>query len=379
MFYGEDQAVVFIVRLSSYGYDHLRGVRQVCCYKRHYKSAERCNKGNIFGFEHGVVFLLQEGQQVCYVTLQWVIMSINLVVAVTDRDWFEVLRKEPDLGEVNFWAPSAVNFRALKKGELFLFKLHAPRDVIVGGGIFAYANVLPCSLAWQAFQEANGARSAQEMRTRIARYRRTHRDDRSDFEIGCRILTQPFFFEEADWLPVPASWSPNIVSFKTYNTEDAEGLALWDSIRDRLNRQAFSGTTKEQTRYGGPHLIQPRLGQGAFRVLITDIYRRRCAVTRERTLPALEAAHIRPYGDGGAHEASNGLLLRRDIHSLFDAGYVTVTPELHFEVSRRIREEFENGRDYYALHGQFIHVPEKFEQKPDTAALSWHNENCFRG
>ena len=49
-------------------------------------------------------------------------------------------------------------------------------------------------------------------------------------------------------------------------------------------------------------------------------------------MPALEAAHIRPYGDGGEHEARNGLLLRRDIHSLFDAGYVTVTHGLDFEV-----------------------------------------------
>jgi putative restriction endonuclease len=78
-------------------------------------------------------------------------------------------------------------------------------------------------------------------------------------------------------------------------------------------------------------------------VLVTDIYQRRCAVTQERTLPALEAAHIRPYGDGGSHEAQNGLLFRRDIHSLFDAGYVTVTPDLRFEVSSRIKAEFENG------------------------------------
>jgi hypothetical protein len=52
--------------------------------------------------------------------------------------------------------------------------------------------------AWAAFGEANGARSAQEMRARIARYRKTGPSDRSDFEIGCRILTQPFFFEEPD-------------------------------------------------------------------------------------------------------------------------------------------------------------------------------------
>ncbi|MEQ8745517.1 HNH endonuclease [Pyruvatibacter sp.] len=305
-------------------------------------------------------------------------MGINLVIAVTDGDWFDMLRRQTNLAEVNFWAPSAANFRALEPGELFLFKLHAPRNVIVGGGIFAYANALPCSLAWEAFGEANGARSAQEMRARIARYRRADPGDRSDFEIGCRILTQPFFFAEADWIPVPPSWAPNIVSFKTYNTGDAEGLALWDAVNERMSRPDFPGMAEPQARFGEPQLIRPRLGQGAFRVLVTDTYNRRCAITRERTLPALDAAHIRPYGDGGAHEAQNGLLLRRDVHSLFDAGYVTVTPDLHFEVSRRIKEEFDNGRHYYELHGQTIHAPEDALRRPDLEALRWHNEHCFR-
>jgi putative restriction endonuclease len=112
--------------------------------------------------------------------------------------------------------------------------------------------------------------------------------------------------------------------------------------------------------------------------LVTDIYQRRCVVTHERTLPALEAAHIRPYGDGGGHEASNGLLLRRDIHSLFDAGDVTVTPDLHFEVSNRIGEEFENGRHYYELHGSKIVPPTRTDHHPDPDALAWHNEHCFR-
>jgi putative restriction endonuclease len=43
------------------------------------------------------------------------------------------------------------------------------------------------------------------MRTRIARYRKIDPSDRSAFEIGCRILTQPFFFEEADWISLPPS------------------------------------------------------------------------------------------------------------------------------------------------------------------------------
>lgn len=322
-------------------------------------------------------------------------MPVKLVVAVTDREWFEHLRSRPHLTEVNFWSPGAASFRALEAGELFFFKLHAPLNYIAGFGVFAHANTLPCSLAWEAFGEANGASSFQEMRLRIARYRHIAPGDRSDFVIGCRVLAPAFFFDENDWLEVPDSWSRNIVSFKTYTSDDPEGLRLWETAHQHLqtvpgelsrNRQAaepppepFIGPSGVSGGWGTPTLIQPRLGQGAFRILVTDNYRRRCAVTGERTLPALDAAHIKPYAEHGEHEPTNGLLLRRDIHTLFDRGYVTVTTSHHFEVSRCIRDEFENGRDYYAMHGKLVTVPDRPDQRPDSAYLTWHNENRFLG
>jgi putative restriction endonuclease len=70
-------------------------------------------------------------------------------------------------------------------------------------------------------------------------------------------------------------------------------------------------------------------------------------------------------------------LLRRDIHSLFDAGYVTVTPDLRFEASRRIREEFDNGRHHYALQVTGSKRPWISNSAP--IRLIWHNTNCFRG
>ena len=301
-------------------------------------------------------------------------MAVRLVVAVTDTDWFNHLSAIPNLDEVNFWAPGAASFRALQPGELFLFKLHAPHNFIVGGGIFAYANTIPVSLAWEAFGGKNGANSLEEMRARIAKYRRAGRDDRSNFQIGCRILTDPFFLPREQWIEVPSSWAPNIVTFKTYSTDDEEGRRLWEAVQTPLAPRGLRAVQEEQARFGEPYQVQPRLGQGAFRVVVTDNYERRCAVTRERTLPLLDAAHIIPYSEGGTHEASNGILLRRDIHCLFDRGYVTVTPDLHFEVSSRIKEEFENGRDYYALHGRRIDVPDELSLQPKRAALEWHNE-----
>lgn len=302
-------------------------------------------------------------------------MAVRIVVGVTDRDWFEHLRARPAITEVNFWSPSPRPFRALTPGELFLFKLKAPVDRIVGGGIFTHANDMPSSLAWEAFGEANGAASLAQMRRRIAHYRRDGVDRPADFVIGCRILSNAVFWPEALWLEPPASWVRTIVSFKGFGTDEPEGRALWDAVAERM---AATGIPEEDLpRFGAPQIVRPRLGQGGFRVLVTDRYDRRCAVTGEKTLPALDAAHIRPYAEGGPHAASNGLLLRRDIHSLFDGGYVTVTPDLRFEVSPRIREEFQNGRHYYALHGSTVRRPADPGDRPNPALLRWHNETVF--
>src|SRR5688500_8059173 len=74
---------------------------------------------------------------------------VKAFVGITDSDWFSFLSARPNLDEVNFWQPSgATQFRALAPGELFLFKLHAPRQFIVGGAVFAYSTILPLSLAW---------------------------------------------------------------------------------------------------------------------------------------------------------------------------------------------------------------------------------------
>src|SRR3954452_8253273 len=172
-------------------------------------------------------------------------MPIRLVGAVTDRGLIDHLRRVADLPEVNFWAPSDVSFKALQPGELFLFKLRAPVDRIVGGGVFACATTLPCSLAWESFGEANGAASLPAMRARIAGLRSDRAVGREDFAIVCRILTQPFSLPEEAWLPVPG-WARNIGSFKTYTTDDRDGLLLWEAVQGAL-REAAPETTPRPT------------------------------------------------------------------------------------------------------------------------------------
>jgi len=73
-------------------------------------------------------------------------------------------------------------------------------------------------------------------------------------------------------------------------------------------------------------------------------------------------------------------LLRRDFHALFDRGYITVNEELRIEVSKRIKEEYGDGREYYAFHGKKLAViPDRFDERPAKHFLLWHNENIYLG
>lgn len=306
---------------------------------------------------------------------------IRAFVGVTDRNWFDLLSKTPDIDEVNFWQPGGNRqFSALVPGELFLFKLHSPENYIVGGGLFSYSALLQTSLVWEAFREKNGARSLPEMRARIEKLRHRLTPRFEDYVIGNILLTQPFFFSREAWIPAPNDWSPNIVTGKRYDLNLEPGRSIWHAIQERMADVPFMGTNGERpARYGDPILYAPRLGQAGFRIVVTDAYSKRCAVTGEKTLPVLEAVHIRPYGEGGEHEISNGILFRSDIHTLFDRGFVTVDPDFRFEVSRRIREDFENGRDYYKLAGAHLILPDNPAKRPDPHLLRWHNEQRFLG
>lgn len=305
-------------------------------------------------------------------------------VGITDEEWFLFLRERPDLDEVNFWQPGGNReFHTLQPGEPFLFKLHSPNDCIVGGGFFTHSTLLPTSLSWDAFGEKNGAGSLGEMRARIEKYRRVPANPLEDYRIGCILLQSPFFFEERDWIPAPSDWHRNIVQGKTYDLGSGIGREIWEKVQAllmarRVRTEADVVQAAAARRYGTPYLASARLGQGSFRLLVLDHYRRRCAVTGERTLPVLHAVHIRPYSEGGEHRLDNGLLLRQDLHTLFDLGYVTVTPQYRFAVSRRIREEYANGRDYYALQDRPISLPDQEPLRPNRQFLEWHNEAVFK-
>jgi putative restriction endonuclease len=230
---------------------------------------------------------------------------MRLLIAITDSDWFDYLSElRPD--EANFWQPSGSrSFRALSPGEPLLFKLHSPQNFIVGGGFFSHYAILPASFAWSAFGQKNGATNEVEMRTRIEKYRRVESGTASDYSVGCILLQSPFFFTREEWIPLP-DWRGPIVRYKGYSTDEEVGHRLWAEVQQRLQAppvsEVESGLMADGPRFGQPQTVLPRHGQGAFRVIVTDVYKRQCALTHSHILHVLDAAHIRPYSAGGTHD-----------------------------------------------------------------------------
>ncbi|HEY1045623.1 MAG TPA: HNH endonuclease [Daejeonella sp.] len=312
---------------------------------------------------------------------------MKFYAGATDNSWFNYLsRISPE--DVNFWQPGGNSaFKYLQPGEPFLFKLKRPYHVIGGLGFFSSHTFLPLNMAWDVFGEKNGCASFNEFKRSILSYR-TDKEN-SNPTIGCIVLTNPIFFETQDWIPVDQFMSrTGIVQGKGFDTA-VTGSELWTQINNTLQKylpsnpvfteNQFISKESDWPGYGKSVLQKVRIGQSAFRVLVTDAYSRRCSISGEKTLPVLDAAHIKPYNEQGPHNISNGILLRSDMHKLFDTGYITITKDYKVEISKAIKEEFENRREYYQYHGkELLYLPGKEVDKPNQQYIEWHN-SIFRG
>ena len=312
---------------------------------------------------------------------------VKLCLGVTNNSWFNYLQQiQPE--DVNFWQPGGnVRFKSLNQREPFLFKLKSPENAIGGVGFFSSHTFLPMSVAWEVFGNRNGCETYEEF-SRLILGNRADKNN-SNPQIGCIVLNNPVFFERKDWIETPPDWSKSVQQWKGYVTETEIGNDIWQKVEQTVKRywEDKEQQPKEEFEFDEPGvplyrsvLSNVRIGQGAFKVKVIDAYQRRCSISGEKTLPVLEGAHIKPYSKSGPHSTSNGILLRSDIHTLFDAGYLTITTDFKIEVSKRIREEFANGKEYYQYHGKdLIVTPQNAFDRPHSQYIDWHNANVFRG
>ncbi len=115
--------------------------------------------------------------------------------------------------------------------------------------------------------------------------------------------------------------------------------------------------------------VAQRRGQPQFRQGLVEVYGGRCCITDCDARPALEAAHISPYRGAHTNPLSNGLLLRADIHTLFDMYYLTVDAST---VKVRLTNEWQRSQ-YGSFHGRMLRPPSSPDAFPDRTALAAHN------
>lgn len=306
-------------------------------------------------------------------------------IGVTESRWIDHLKAHPENSEANFWRPSSHSapFKALSEGEPFLFKTkYSAGDSIVGGGFFSGYQKLRLSEAWKFWGTANGADNFEEWLELMNKTAPTPLIPARDPEIGCIMLSDIFFLEEESQIPNDNLIAKQVVQGKGFSLESgskAEAIFTKALTGNRILDNTASTWSWDAPIFGQTSKSKRRLGQGAFQARILDAYNMKCAITKHKIRPTLQAAHIKPVQSGGIHRTDNGLLLRSDIHTLFDSGYIAVDHDFRINVSPRIREEFGNGDELYAIEGSLISLPSNVEDRPNHEFIEWHLGNTFLG
>jgi putative restriction endonuclease len=240
---------------------------------------------------------------------------------------------------------------------------------------------VPLSAAWEFYGYGNGAASPGALRALIGGFSPPGGGD--DPEIGCILLKDVTFFEDDQIIGPPPEFARNIVQGGTYDLDNPRYGGYFDVLTAQLEgRIAELGQGDPSWRHHGPmfsqRLTQVRLGHSGFRATVFNAYHRRCAITGTRIWPALDAARIRPVARGGEHRLDNGLLLRSDVHTMFDRGYLGVDSSCRLRVSPRLRDEFGNGEQFYSRSGEVIALPDGKAARPYREFLEWHLGTVFR-
>lgn len=313
---------------------------------------------------------------------------MNGFILNTDPDWYDVLRRHASLDEVNFWQPNGGRpLNTIAPYGPLIFRLthrrneHGGKDLagrICGYGFYVNYRAFPTWYAWELFGLKNGAPDRARFLANVEALRRSgNSGPPSAWPIGCVLVAQPVFLDPGQLVDAPSDWSPRIQGGKTYDLSVGEGRRVWEQVQlasERVPQPLIAASTagggwREAT-------TRVRIGQGIFRSEVVEAYGRACAITREHSLPVVEAAHIIPFAERGVHEIRNGMALRSDLHRLFDGHYITFDEDLRVVVSRRLQDEFANGKAYYRLQeeGRRLFVPEREDLRPEPRFLEVHRE-----
>lgn len=296
----------------------------------------------------------------------------------TDPNWLASLAKNGVTDNVNFWRKDKRKLNLLEGASLF-FKKRGTQE-IVGRGIFREMKMSTLQQAWEEFGKGNGADTFEEFTERAAEVIHIDSED-----VCCIILDRLEFLSDEDTYTVPESFfAKNILASKFVEEQEQPKLfELFEpfthvsdkkhekliSIEKGISEEEFSTKNLKEGKERVLRSLAIRRGQKGFRDKLLRAYSSRCAVTGTSVADVLEAAHIIPYSGKETNHTQNGILLRADIHTLFDLGLAFIADDYSFHlVTESLR------REYPGLNGKRINLPELEEHHPSLDALAHHRK-----
>jgi hypothetical protein len=140
---------------------------------------------------------------------------------------------------------------------------------------------------------------------------------------------------------------------------------------EQADTNDFDPDDIEDAREHVARTIAQRRGQRAFRDVLLAAYGGQCAISGCAVVDVLEAAHIIPYRGAATNVVSNGILLRADLHTLFDCGLIAIDPEkMTIVISSSLRNS-----GYRQLDGRSLRLPDSPANAPSRKALQQHRSS----
>ncbi len=170
------------------------------------------------------------------------------------------------------------------------------------------------------------------------------------------------------WVPMEALLDGNELRSlcKSPRSQDSFRPLRWDAFQDAVLGAVDGNPLKPLELTGqqiaGGHKVTPvriRRGQATFRARLLEQYGAHCALTGPSPVEVLDACHLYSYAHVGEHKDQGGLLLRRDLHTLFDRGLLAVDSSGTIDLAEAVRKY----PTYAPLHGSVMQVPLAEKQK----------------
>ncbi len=291
-------------------------------------------------------------------------------ITPTDNKWVTVLKDHQLNSFVNFWTPTLWNIKNPRKGDRWYFLLKSPIRKIGGyGEIVEYKNMTPIK-AWKEYGIRNGCETLDELKTKIDLYFKRNskkykgqKIDVNKHKIGCLILKNCEFWDEPYYIK-----TENFGIIIAKQVEKHKVFNQIDPFNFEHNNAGFEPLNK--SREENKASVNQRRGQGKFKGDILKAYNNKCCVSGETCQELLDAAHLQEYLNEDSNHIQNGILLRVDLHRLYDNGLLYIDNNYKIRISPKI-----TSRIYRKYHNKPILLPEDENDHPSIAALELKLKN----